>query len=138
MSNEGKKFDTDKLRWDLLPMGALEEVAKVYSFGSVKYDAWNWRKGLSFSRCAAAFMRHWFAWWWRGETHDQESGCHHLASCTFYLLNFMTYQQDGRKDLDDRPTATQPPQSRASACTLQSPCVPHPAPAPASPSCSTD
>lgn len=38
----------------------------------------------------------------------------------------------------DKATATQPPQSRASACTPQSPCVPHPAPAPASPRCSTD
>jgi hypothetical protein len=39
---------------------------------------------------------------------------------------------------EETATATPPPQSRASACTPQSPCVPHPAPAPASPSCSTD
>lgn len=103
MSDAGLKHDGGKVRWDLLPLGALEEVAKVYSFGSVKYAAWNWRKGLTFSRCAAAFLRHWFAWWWRGETHDTETGCHHLASCTFYLLNFMTYEQDQRTELDDRP-----------------------------------
>lgn len=103
MSAGGLKYDTDKLRWDLLPMGALEEVAKVYSFGAAKYDSWNWRKGLTFSRCFAALMRHLYAWWWRGETIDQESGCHHLASVAFYVLNFLCYEQDGRQDLDDRP-----------------------------------
>ena len=103
MLTTGVKYDEQKIRWDLLPMNALEEVAKVYTFGATKYEAWNWRKGLAFSRCAAALMRHWFAWWWKGETVDKESGCHHLASCTFYLLNFMCYELDRRTELDDRP-----------------------------------
>jgi hypothetical protein len=103
MITGGLKYDEAKTRWDLLPMNALEEVAKVYSFGCQKYEAWNWRKGLTFSRCYAAVMRHLYAWWWKGETIDPESGCHHLASVAFYVLNFMCYEQDGRKDLDDRP-----------------------------------
>jgi len=108
MSDSGLKFDTGKVRWDLLPVGALEEVAKVYTFGCEKYEAWNWRKGLAFSRCAGAMMRHWFAWWWKGEKYDQESKCHHLAACTFYLLNFMCYESDGREELDDRPGKASP------------------------------
>src|SRR5579864_397456 len=33
----GRKDDTGKLRYDLIPVGPLSEVAKVYSIGSVKY-----------------------------------------------------------------------------------------------------
>src|SRR5690349_5400383 len=98
MSTGGLKYDEAKMRWDLLPMSALEEVAKVYTFGASKYGAWNWRKGLSFSRCFAALMRHLYAWWWKGETIDPESNCHHLASVAFYVLNFMTYEHDKRAD----------------------------------------
>ncbi len=38
----GMKFDGEKERWDLLPMDALNEVAKVLTFGAKKYKAWNW------------------------------------------------------------------------------------------------
>lgn len=111
MQPGGLKYDDGKVRWDLLPMGALEEVARVYTFGVKKYDAWNWRKGLLFSQCAAAFLRHWVAWWWKGERVDPESGCHPLAACVFYLLNFMTYEMDGRKECDDRQLNSAAPPS---------------------------
>jgi hypothetical protein len=115
MSTGGLKYDAGKIRWDLLPLGALEEVAKVYTYGCQKYTvgdvtgAWNWRKGIGYAKCFASLMRHLHAWWWKRETLDQESGCHHLASVAFYVLNFLCYEQDGRKDLDDRPSAAPQP-----------------------------
>ena len=101
----GLKYDGEKPRWDLLPMGALEEVVKVYSFGVKKYAPWNWRKGIVYSRCFAAIMRHLFAWWWNRETKDHESQCHPLSAVVFYCLNLMQYEMDGQADLDDRPCA---------------------------------
>ena len=35
---KGLKFDTDKLRWDLLPMEVIEECVKILTFGAKKYD----------------------------------------------------------------------------------------------------
>jgi hypothetical protein len=34
---EGRKYDGDKLRYDLIPVGPLAEVAKVYTIGAKKY-----------------------------------------------------------------------------------------------------
>lgn len=99
----GLKYDGEKPRWDLLPMGALEEVVKVYTFGVKKYEAWNWRKGIAYSRCFAAIMRHLFVWWWKREEKDAESGCHPLSAVVFYCLNLMQYELDQAQGLDDRP-----------------------------------
>lgn len=99
----GAKYDDGKARWDLLPLGALEEVVKVYTFGVKKYDDWNWYKGLSYSRCVAALWRHYKAWWWDKKSIDPESNCHHLAACTFYLLALLSFELETRQGLDDRP-----------------------------------
>lgn len=98
---EGVKYDVGKIRWDLMPYGPLEEVAKLYTFGAVKYEPWNWRKGIAYSRCFAALTRHLFDWWWNKKSKDDESGCHPLAAVVFYCLNFMQYEMDQRK-CDDR------------------------------------
>jgi hypothetical protein len=104
MMSGGLKYDDGKARWDLLPMGALHEVTKVYTFGVGKYEAWNWRKGIVYSKCFAAIMRHLFAWWWDREERDAESGCHPLSAVVFYCLNIMQYEQDQAHGLDDRPS----------------------------------
>jgi hypothetical protein len=104
MSDVGLKYDEGKVRWDLLPYGALEEVARVYTFGVSKYAAWNWRKGIAYSRCFAAMMRHLVAWYWRRERCDPESKCHPLAAVAFYCMNIMQYEQDGLDSFDDRPS----------------------------------
>lgn len=87
----GRKDDGGKLRWDLIPYACLEEVAKVYTHGATKYSDWNWAQGIHYSRLFAALMRHLGAFWFRRESYDQESGCHHLAAATFYTLALMHY-----------------------------------------------
>ncbi len=97
---EGVKFDEGKNRYDLIDSYALDELAKIYTYGTVKYDDNNWRKGLKFSRIFGALMRHSWAFW-RGEDNDPESGLPHMAHAAwqcFTLINFSKYQ----KDLDDR------------------------------------
>ena len=99
-SVEGRKNDTGKLRFDLIPVRPLEKVAEVYTIGATKYDDNNWRKGLKWGRVFAAMMRH--AWaWMRGETHDPVDGQHHLASVVWCALTLMEYEVT-HPELDDR------------------------------------
>lgn len=75
---EGKKFDENKPRMDLLPMDALLEVAKVLTFGSKKYGDRNWEQGIDPQRLRAAQLRH-DAAAELGEYTDAESGLPHVA-----------------------------------------------------------
>ena len=98
---EGRKDDTGKLPWHLLPGDALEEIVKVLQFGANKYAERNWEAGMKWSRPFAALMRHSWAWW-RGEQLDKETGLSHLAHagcCLLFLLAYSVRNKQG----DDRP-----------------------------------
>ena len=87
----GQKFDTDKIRMDLIPFGPLEEIAKVLSAGAVKYSPDNWKVvPNAIPRYEAAMLRHISAYK-RGEVLDPETGLPHLAHagcCLMFLLHF--------------------------------------------------
>lgn len=88
LSAGGTKHDGEKVRLELLPTRALEEIGKVLTFGAKKYDAWNWAKGFAWSRLIGATFRHLFAFA-RGEDKDPETGLSHLAHagcCILFLL----------------------------------------------------
>ena len=92
----GIKYDSDKLRFDLIPVDALEEVAKVYTLGAKKYGDRNWEKGLSYSRMFGALLRHAYAWW-KGEKNDKENKLHHLSSVIFCALGLLHYELNSKK-----------------------------------------
>ena len=96
----GVKYDSDKVRMDLLDPLAMEALAGVLTFGANKYAAHNWRGGISYSRLLAAALRHLSAFN-RGEDRDQESGLSHVdhAACCIMFLSNMSKT---RPDLDDR------------------------------------
>jgi hypothetical protein len=78
-AEEGKKFDGDKLRWDLVQPRMLQEYVKVLTHGAKKYAPENWRKVEPRKpRYFAALLRHVWAWW-LGERDDPDTGLHHLA-----------------------------------------------------------
>lgn len=82
----GKKFDTDKLRWDLLPFDSVEEIVDVLTYGASKYGPFNWKQlDDAQSRYFAALMRH-LSQWKQGEMKDQETGISHLAHAGANLL----------------------------------------------------
>lgn len=89
--SEGRKDDTGKLRYDLIPPEALEELARVYTIGAKKYSDRNWEKGMSWGRVFAAMMRHSWAWL-RGETNDPVDGQHHLSSVAWCAFTLLTYE----------------------------------------------
>lgn len=88
--NQGIKHDQEKTRTDLLSSLAIEELAKVLTFGAKKYTAHNWRHGMAWSRLIGAALRHLFAFM-RGEDRDPETGLCHLAHamcCIMFLLEY--------------------------------------------------
>ena len=95
----GTKHDGDKPRMDLLDPYAMEQLAKVLTFGASKYAAHNWRQGLAKSRLLAAALRHLFAYL-GGQDKDPETGLSHVAHamcCCMFLLGL-----EHRPELDDR------------------------------------
>lgn len=96
----GIRYDDGKLRYDLIPADALEELAKVYTMGSKKYDEHNWRKGILWSRMFASIMRHVWSWF-RGSDKDYESGLHPLAHAAFHCFTLINYSKS-HPEFDDR------------------------------------
>jgi hypothetical protein len=100
MSTEGNKSDAGKLRYDLIPIIPLGELAAVYTIGAAKYSDRNWERGLKWGRIYAAMQRHATAWW-GGQLRDAVDGQHHLASVAWCALALMEYERT-HPELDDR------------------------------------
>lgn len=87
----GRKYDSDKPDWSLMPLAALESVVKVLTYGAKKYSPGNWAKVPNGrNRYFAAMMRH-LAAHQSGEQNDAETGISHLAHaacCLLYLIRF--------------------------------------------------
>lgn len=83
--NNFMKFDTDKLRYDLMPVLAEEEVVAVLTKGAKKYKPNNWRNVDDTDRYIAAAYRH-MAAHRKGELLDPETGLMHLAHAATNLL----------------------------------------------------
>lgn len=96
----GKRYDAGKLRWDLVPP-EFERVVEVYTIGAAKYSDRNWEKGMSWSRCIGSLFRHIWRWWAYRETHDAETGCHHMAMAAWNCMALLTYDIRG-VGTDDR------------------------------------
>lgn len=83
---KGTKNDQDKPKYGLLPPTALDDVAKVLTFGSKKYGKDNWKYvDDAISRYFDASQRHLWSYK-RGEIVDPESGLPHLAHAIASLL----------------------------------------------------
>ena len=107
---EGRKDDTGKVRFELLPPELLFGTAVILTFGAKKYEDRNWEKGMSWGRVFGALMRHLWAWWGgKGPTTksfllgdlDEETGHSHLwhAAC---CLAFLIAYEERRIGTDDR------------------------------------
>lgn len=97
----GIKHDSDKPKMHLTPARTEIEEAKVWTFGSRKYDEYNWAKGLKFSRIISAAKRHLNAIQ-QGEDIDAESGCLHAAHVRCCMAMLIEFTLDSRSELDDR------------------------------------
>jgi hypothetical protein len=97
----GTKNDAEKTMFQLLTWTFIEDIAKVMTFGAVKYGDYNWQQGIKTSRLWGAVFRHLVAVL-KGETEDKESGISHLAHAACNLM-FLYWMMRERPDLDDQP-----------------------------------
>lgn len=99
---EAVRFDTEKVRFDLVPAYAHQELAKVFTFGARKYAENNWRKGMNWSRVIGSLERHLNAHK-SGEDYDPETGllhsAHIMCNAAFLTEYYKIFPQG-----DDRPT----------------------------------
>lgn len=84
------KFDGAKLRYDLIPFEALEQIVAVITYGAEKYAPENWKEEVEPARWMAAAYRHLTAVS-MGEDMDDDTGLPHLAHAACCIL-FMLWQ----------------------------------------------
>ena len=93
-NQEGRKDDTGKAPWHLLPFDAVRTIVMILQFGAKKYAPRNWEKGMAWSRPYDALMRHMTAWW-EGEAKDPETGYSHLWHAGCCILFLIAYEIRG-------------------------------------------
>lgn len=76
-----------KPRYDLIPPVALYRIAMHYGGGAIKYDEWNWAKGIEFSRLFSSMYRH-LMQFAMGETDED-----HMAAVVFGANSIMHFQE---------------------------------------------
>lgn len=95
----GTKYDTDKTEWSLLPWDQVEKIVRILMFGAQKYGYLNWTQVPNWRyRYTNALYRHLYAWAYKGESKDFESGESHLAHAGCCLL-FLMYLEDHAEEV---------------------------------------
>ena len=102
-AEDGNKYDGEKLRIDLTPWLAVLGMATTTTCGAMKYDADNWKKGMSFSRYFGGLLRHLISWWLRDEI-DEETGLKHIDQAVFCIMALSHYSKvKSLQKYDNRP-----------------------------------
>lgn len=96
------KWDKGKIRYELVPLSAIEALGKVLTFGATRYGDETWRLlPKANDRYYAATLRHLFAYR-NGEYLDEDSGMPHLfhalANIAFLIELKLSEQKDASKD----------------------------------------
>lgn len=81
-----RDVQTDKPRFELIPVEALERLAALYARGAQAYGEHNWQKGMPFSRVIASLLRHAFAYL-KGDRDED-----HLAAVAWNAFALMAYE----------------------------------------------
>ena len=79
-------------RYDLLPWGSIERVARRAEYGAAKYGEDNWRRGLPVKLFIDSAMRH-LVRWLNGERDED-----HLAAAAWNILALMELTDEEAND----------------------------------------
>ena len=105
-----------KLRYDLIPVDALKEVARVLALGKEKHKGNNFRDvHLEHNQHIASAFRHGEAYR-GGEMMDTEMGTHHLAH---RIVRDLYQMQIDMEELSEEPTLKDLYESPKVICTVQ-------------------
>ena len=95
------KYDSGKLRFDLIPASSERAIAEVFTYGAAKYGENNWQSlDRATERYYAAIRRHLNAYS-GGEWADSESGLAHLAHAITSLI--MLYEHCLKHNSKENP-----------------------------------
>lgn len=97
---QGLRFNDGKLRYDLLEPYAIEQLVKIFTMGSKKYQPNNWLKGLPWMDVIASLERH-LAEFKKGDDFDKESQLLHMAHVAWNALAIVSYYKH-RPEFDNR------------------------------------
>lgn len=94
----GLRFDTGKIRLDLLPIEWEWALGDITTKGAIKYDDRNWEKGMPWSKIVGPLRRH-LGKFQAGERYDGlkydkaagTTGCHHMGMVAWNALALMSY-----------------------------------------------
>ncbi len=98
--SQGQKFDQGKAPLHMIPEDAILGMAQAFAYGAQKYDRFNYRNGLSYTRLTDSLGRHTLAFL-AGEDLDPESGLPH----TYHILAnaaMIEYMRVHKPEFDDR------------------------------------
>lgn len=99
-SSTGASKGTKEARYDLIPIPALDALARLYGKGAAKYAEHNWRLGYEWSKSYSAAQRH-MAAFWSGENIDPETQVPHVINAAFHMFALATYITE-HPEFDDR------------------------------------
>lgn len=99
-SSTGAEKGTKEARYDLIPVPALDYLARLYGKGAEKYSEHNWRLGYNWSLSYSAAQRH-MAAFWSGEDLDPETQVPHVINAAFHMFALATFLTE-HPELDDR------------------------------------
>lgn len=100
---KGLRYNSGKIRFDLIPADVMLEIAKVFTQGAEKYAERNWERGMNWSICRGSLERHWNKRL-LGFTHDTDeggSGLPHLAHMIVNSMFLLAYELRGLNKLDN-------------------------------------
>jgi hypothetical protein len=103
VSATGGEKGSKEARFDLIPVGPLTQVARLYGKGAAKYEDRNWERGYDWSLSYAAAMRH-LTQFWGGEDIDEEMGLPHPVAVIFHMMAFLEFMET-HPEFDNRPVA---------------------------------
>jgi len=98
---QGLRYNEGKTRYDLLPVFAIDELAKNMTSGAKKYAERNWEKGMNWTTVLASLKRH-LAEWEAGNDYDPEDG-QLLMAKVMTNAAFITEYYKIAPQYDDRP-----------------------------------
>lgn len=97
----GLRHNEDKNPLELIPPRWIWDLGLLFKAGAKKYARNNWLRGMSYANIEGCLMRH-FLKWRMGESHDPETGLHHLVHVAWNALALVTYSDEKYKQFDDR------------------------------------
>lgn len=88
-------------RFDLIPVGPLTDLARLYGKGAIKYEPRNYERGYEWSKSYAAMQRH-LNLWWSGQDIDEETGVPHVINAAWHCFALALFMET-HPEFDDRP-----------------------------------